>query len=143
MVIFCGLNLVSFLVLFKDTFRRERSLAYQLVLKRDRERALRSLGHSRAQSRRASQETVQMAEIAAQSAGAEASAAADREKAPRTSAAPRSDPPTLVVAEIKPSFWDVNPFPPLWQILHRLNNLLILIASGACTLRRLYLYVRV
>lgn len=98
LVIFAGLNFLSFLFLFKDTFRRERSLTYQTVLKRrTHERDLKS--------RNASQVTV-------------------------------TDDATVLGAEapplkaIKLSLRDINPFPPLWLVLRRKNNLSILFPSG-------------
>ncbi|KAF7985540.1 hypothetical protein HWV62_3783 [Athelia sp. TMB] len=95
LVIIAGLNFLSFLFLFKDTFRRERSSTYQTVLKRrTAERALKS--HS------GSQLTVINA-----AAGVEA-------------------PPLKV---IKLSLRDVNPFPPIWLILRRKNNVAILFSS--------------
>lgn len=95
LVIIAGLNFLSFLFLFKDTFRRERSSTYQTVLKRrTAERALKSDNGS--------QLTV-------------------------TNAADGLEAPPLKV--IKLSLRDVNPFPPIWLILRRKNNVAILFSS--------------
>ncbi|EIN12476.1 MFS general substrate transporter [Punctularia strigosozonata HHB-11173 SS5] len=56
MVIFAGLNLLSFVFIFKDTFRRERSLTYQQVLRRLEQE--RSAASTAANSKRASQVTL-------------------------------------------------------------------------------------
>ncbi|KZP04105.1 MFS general substrate transporter [Athelia psychrophila] len=108
LVIFAGLNFLSFLFLFKDTFRRERSSTYQTVLKRRTlERALKS--------KNASQATVTDA------------VNGDRDADARTLPLATEAPP---LKAIKLSLRDINPFPPLWLILRRKNNLAILFPSG-------------
>jgi MFS family permease len=102
MAIFSGLNFLSFLLLLsKDTFRRERSSAYQAVLRR----------HNQKRNQRRMDAT---------------------EKGPTCT---HSDNNTLVMdsppfEEIKLSFTDINPFPPLLLILRRWNNLALLFSSG-------------
>ena len=101
LVIFAGLNFFSFLLLFKDTFRQERSSAYQAVL------------------RKRSQEQDQIISQLVTVDNGRARVQTDND----TLAA---DAPPLV----KLSVTDVNPFPPLLLILRRWNNLVILLPSG-------------
>lgn len=125
LAIFGAFNLCSFLFLFKDTFRKQRSLTYQSAVRRHIwEDGLRRAKH-------ASQETV-----ASTAVGHTPAAEKDLEMA-------KSDPvshegvesqfaPNTVptVAEVKVSLRDINPVGPLWAILRRTNNIVILFASG-------------
>ena len=119
LVIWGGVMLSAFFFLFKDTFRKERSLTYQNVLKK------------RMQDRKLAQEK--------DAAGGERPASEKKTSGDRTSGVqrPKGDveaqpviAPTLAIKEIKLSIADVNPFPPLLRILSRINNLCILTASG-------------
>lgn len=110
LVIFAGLNFFSFLFLFKDTFRRERSSTYQIVLKN------RMLERARAQAQRASSQVTMTDALGVSAEGRIGT---------RTSVAE-----ALPVKAIKVSLKDINPFPPLLLILRRRNNLAILFASG-------------
>jgi len=107
LVIFAGLNFISFLVFFNDTFRRERSSAYQAVMKR------RSKEHD--------QITSQLTVVKNEGDGWA------RSKADNNPLAIEAPP----LQDIKLSLTDVNPFPPLLLILKRWNNLAILFPSGA------------
>ncbi|KAJ7115557.1 vacuolar DHA amino acid exporter [Mycena crocata] len=93
-----GLSCVSIFLFLKDTFRRERSLTYQSVLK------------SRLKSRSASAATSCTPEWHPSDAHVAVAAAA--------------------LPVIKLTLRDVNPLKPLWQVLRRMNNLVILFASG-------------
>jgi MFS family permease len=107
LVIFAGLNFFSFLVLFNDTFRRERSSAYQAMMKR----------HIQKQGQIASQLTAMDSK--------------DNDWArmqTHNNTLAMNIPP---LKEIKLSLTDVNPFPPVLLILKRWNNLAILFPSGA------------
>lgn len=104
MVIFAGVNFISFLLFLKDTFRKERSLTYQTILRR------------RIEEDRAK-------EKARGSLDSEDKTHSDT----NTLAVPDPAPP---IKEIKLSLADVNPFPPLALILRRRNNLAILFPSG-------------
>jgi hypothetical protein len=96
----------------KDTFRKERSLAYQSVLK------------SRLKSRVVSLDTICTVTVVEKEppVPAEPSLPVDLEKQ------------RLNLPVIKLTLRDVNPFTPLWLILRRINNLVILFASGVCWL---------
>ena len=109
LVIFAGLNFLSFLLFFKDTFRQERSSIYQMVLNRR------------------TQERNQMASqpmIANNSDDDSGRVQTDD----NTLAQQAINPPPLT--ETKLSLTDVNPFPPLLLVLRRWNNLMILLPSG-------------
>lgn len=106
LVIFGGLNLLSFTFLFKDTFRRERSLAYQRVLKRNLEENQRNEAQSRASSEKKPNAHV-----------------ADSEAA-------EGQPTPAAFSDIKLSLKDVDPVMPMLRVLRRLNNPVILVASG-------------
>lgn len=113
---------MSFLFLFKDTFRRERSLTYQSVVRRIRRDRLKNA------SAYSSQGTLTTHALNADLEKAPPPAALPLDKdlgetADRVAAIPAMD-------EIKVSLKDVNPITPLWQILRRMNNLVILSGSG-------------
>ncbi|KAJ7938304.1 vacuolar DHA amino acid exporter [Mycena leptocephala] len=103
-----GLSCTSILLFLKDTFRKERSLAYQSVLK------------SRLKSRVVSLDTICTVTVVEKEppVPAEPSLPVDLEKQ------------RLNLPVIKLTLRDVNPFTPLWLILRRINNLVILFASG-------------
>ncbi|KAJ7248883.1 major facilitator superfamily domain-containing protein [Mycena haematopus] len=118
-----GLSGVLILLFLKDTFRKERSLTYQNVLKS----RLRSLAASAATSCTA---TVVEKEPTSDK---RSSLPADLEKQPRPD--PNlSNSPDVVAAlpNIKLTLSDVNPIKPLWLVVRRMNNLVILFASGLC-----------
>ena len=115
LVIFGGISLLSFLF-FKDTFRRERSTAYQAALRRARQQADSKL------TPRQSTEDVKNLEQS-HSNDKEKSQSVDIEKG-ASSNIPRD------FADVKLSLKDVNPLEPLVPILRKLNNLMILIPSG-------------
>ncbi|EIW65089.1 MFS general substrate transporter [Trametes versicolor FP-101664 SS1] len=110
LVIFGGLNLASFVFLFKDTFRRERSLAYQRVLKRNIEESQRSEAQSHASSKNTYEKTPPT----------EVSAAEAAERKPTAPA----------FKDIKLSLKDADPVMPMLRVLRYLNNPVILTASG-------------
>ncbi len=96
--------------LFKDTFRRERSLAYQRVLKRNLEENQRSEAQSHASSKNTDEKTP--------STDVSAAEAAD----------PQSSAPEF--KDIKLSLKDADPVMPMFRVLRYLNNPVILTASG-------------
>ncbi|KAJ7619375.1 vacuolar DHA amino acid exporter [Roridomyces roridus] len=97
LTIVSGSSCLAILLLFKDTFRKERSLTYQSVVKR----RLRVAAESSATSTLVAEKD------------------SDLEKGQ-----------TAVLPVVKLSLRDVNPFPPIWIVLRRMNNLVILFASG-------------
>ena len=118
LAIFMGCCLVAFLFFFRDTFRMERSLLYQTVLKSVKEHQ-----HEKEliASRRSSMATLR----SGKSMPAPDLEAAEEQKEKEVAAAP-----AVPAHEVKLSLKDVNPFPPLVLILRRWNNLAILSASG-------------
>jgi MFS family permease len=127
-VMICALVvLLALAFLFKDTFRKERSLTYQNVLKR------RIRGREVQHSSMSSQTDIALPAtekspppeldnvVSPQQAG-------DLDVEANTPAiAPASS-----IKDVDLSLADVNPFPPLLKILIRLNNLTILFATGEC-----------
>ncbi|KAG2109874.1 major facilitator superfamily domain-containing protein [Suillus discolor] len=108
---------LSFLILFKDTYRRERSLTYRSALRRlldSRERV------------RSPNESI----IAGNESGKDQTPVRDAEKhlQPLEYISAVTSKPGL--DDVKLSFKDINPFPPYLRILSRKNNVLILIANG-------------
>ncbi|KAI0638936.1 MFS general substrate transporter [Trametes polyzona] len=110
LVIFGGVNTILFVFFFKDTFRRERSLAYQRVLKRNLEENRREEEKSRVSS----------------------SNDGENKPEPQISDVEVGDhqhaPPTF--SDIRLSVKDVDPVMPMLRVLRYLNNPVILIASG-------------
>ncbi|KAG6336870.1 hypothetical protein ID866_2228 [Astraeus odoratus] len=113
LVIWGGVILSAFLFLFKDTFRRERSLTYQNVLKR------RMHEHQLIQ-------TKEVGTSEKRSSGQCTRSQNTREdiEAPLPAASVEA------FKDVTLSFVDVNPFPPYVKIMCRKNNIAILIPSG-------------
>ncbi|KAH8831422.1 vacuolar DHA amino acid exporter [Flagelloscypha sp. PMI_526] len=109
LVIISGLSVLQFVFLFKETFRKERSLTYQKILKeRMKERETKRMKERRSLG------------LDVRSATAEEPANRERDL----------EAASIALNEIKLSFSDVNPFTPMWGVLKRWHNLLTLIASG-------------
>ncbi|KDR77423.1 hypothetical protein GALMADRAFT_65924 [Galerina marginata CBS 339.88] len=112
-----GLVLVAFVVFFQDTFRRERSLTYQKVLKRRlRSAALQAVP------------TVKNCSVM-ENSGHESKAKTDvdlEKNNPRNA----SESEVAAMPVITLSITDVNPFKPLVAVLRRKNNFLVLVSSG-------------
>lgn len=127
LVIFTGLCIIPF-VFFRDTFRRERSLSYQAVLKKHREREAKKAEAAKdtqhAPSRPESPDDGR-AEVKSECSSVETKVDVDLEAhVPKihSSATPK---------EIKLSLKDVNPIRPMIDVLRCPNNVVIIIASGA------------
>ncbi|KAF9234681.1 vacuolar DHA amino acid exporter [Melanogaster broomeanus] len=119
LVIWGGVIFAAFFFLFHDTFRKERSLAYQSVLKKQ------ILEHKLRQARDAAQiEDTHVSEKKTSEEGGE------RQAVPKDVEAQPVVVPAAAIKEIKLSLADVNPFPPYLRILSRRNNVAILIPSG-------------
>ena len=100
-----GLSLLSFILFFRDTFRRERSLNYQNALKqRCKATALESLGGK-------------------QPARVDESIEKNTLKRDSTEPPQETSLPAVSLA-------DINPLKPIGQVLRRKNNIIILISSG-------------
>ncbi|KAF7326961.1 Vacuolar DHA amino acid exporter [Mycena venus] len=111
-----GLSCVSIFLFLKDTFRKERSLTYQNVLK------------SRLKSRTRSSTPSCTATIVEK----EPPQPTDLEKQTGPDRSLSNSPAIAHVAlpEIKLTLRDVNPIKPLWLVVRRMNNFVILFASG-------------
>ncbi|KAJ7058233.1 vacuolar DHA amino acid exporter [Mycena amicta] len=125
LAIVSGTSCTCIFVFLKDTFREERSLTYQSVLKT-------RLAEARGKTESAATScTVTVVEkehdvtatpdAEASSTSANATLPVDLEKQAVTAAA---------IPTIKLTLRDVNPVKPLWFVLRRINNLVILFASG-------------
>ncbi|KAI6046713.1 vacuolar DHA amino acid exporter [Pisolithus marmoratus] len=104
LVIWGGIMFSAFLFLFKDTFRRARSLTYQNILRRKQQLCF-SDAKMLDGRKRVNEESLKDIEIQQYIA-------------------------TGGDEDITLSFADVNPFPPYVNIWRRKNNLAILISSG-------------
>ncbi|KAI0049392.1 MFS general substrate transporter [Auriscalpium vulgare] len=130
LVIWMGGVLLLFTFAFKDTFRRERSLTYQSVLRRLRARAVAAA--SQRSSVTVAPVLPRTSTVEVESKVAEKVTVADKD-GPCGPPAGGLDlevgraPP---MKEIKLSLTDVNPIPPLRLVLRRWNNVAILTASG-------------
>lgn len=115
-----GVVLLALVFLFKDTFRKERSLTYQNVLQmRAKEGKLRHQHSDK--SCRAFSDTEKPAQPVLKSA---TSMQQIDVEANGPTVAPSS------MKDVNVSLADVNPFPPLLKVVTRFNNLAILTASG-------------
>ncbi|KAG2075910.1 MFS general substrate transporter [Suillus decipiens] len=119
-----GVVFVALVFLFKDTFRKERSLTYQNVLQRRAKK-----GELRCQHLDKSNHTFSAIDKPAQPA-LESMVSPPQTGDVIVKAISPIVAPTSCVKDINLSLADVNPFPPLLKILTRLNNLAILFASG-------------
>lgn len=126
-VMICALVVLLALVfLFKDTFRKERSLTYQNVLKR----RIKEQEEEVQCSRKSSQTTIALPDKESPSLGGLAASQQTGDldvEGNVLAVAPASS-----MKDISLSLADVNPFPPLVRILTRSNNLAILFATGKC-----------
>ena len=119
LAIWGGIIFLAFLFLFKDTFRKERSLTYQNVVKK------RIQGRILAQEKHATRGERRVSEKKTSEDGTfgEQTPPVDVEAHPVVV-------PALAIKEVKLSIADVNPVPPYLRILSRKNNLGVLISSG-------------
>ncbi|KAG6336871.1 hypothetical protein ID866_2229 [Astraeus odoratus] len=111
LVICGGVILSAFLFLFKDTFRKERSSAYQNVLKK------RAPKH-------------QVCETKWTTSGEPSS---DEGAIRQTREDIEASAPVVtaeIVKDVKLTFVDMNPFPPYGKVLDRKNNVAVLVSSG-------------
>ena len=119
LVIWGGLILSALFFLFKDTFRKERSLTYQNVLKRRiQDRKIAQEKDAAGGDRPVSEKNI----FENENSGVQ-TPKGDVEAQPVVVSA-------FAIKEIKLSIADVNPFPPFLQILSRRNNVCVLTSSG-------------
>jgi len=146
LAIFTGLCFIAVLFI-PDTFRRERSLTYQLVLKRLTQERDESATATRALSSRTSTMTQKTAvgqitpmieeksektkvENVEQNGSSSAPMSISEKDIEAQIVRSTSEGDTALVQEIKLSLKDVNPVRPVVVVLLRMNNLAILFASG-------------
>lgn len=138
LTIFMGGCLLVFVGAFRDTFRKERSVAYQVALgrvisemERERERNVVEV------CEKDDKTVVGAGEPKSKDLSNIAALPSLPLDVPSTSiphpvpSPAYSSTVTLDVGEVKLSIRDVNPIPPLLSVLSRWNNLIVLIASGA------------
>lgn len=136
LAIFGGLSLLSF-VLFKDTFRRERSLTYQAALLRMHDANQKmperhsNTGNSPELSQTATVVDLQDLPIQKDDKSTQEVTATEADVEGRDGSGSSARP--QVYQDINLSLRGVNPFTPLLMILRRRNNLAILAASGKFT----------
>jgi len=114
LAIWGGIIFLAFLFLFKDTFRKERSVIYQNVL------------NLRLQEPQSSEAKDESRNISKSEVGGENQATSKDIEAQRTVI------PASAIKGVKLSVADINPFPAYLSIVSRKNNLVIMITSGAC-----------
>lgn len=138
LTIFMGGCLSVFVGAFRDTFRKERSVAYQVALgrvisemEREREKNVVEVCEKDDKTVVGAGEpkSKDLSNIAALPS---LPLDVPSTSIPHTVPSPAySSTVTLDVGEVKLSIRDVNPIPPLLSVLSRWNNLIVLIASGA------------
>ena len=119
LVIWGGVILSALFFLFKDTFRKERSLMYQNVLNGRRQ----DLKLAQEKDAVGGERPVNEKEILEDGTSRVQTPKGDLETQPVVVSA-------FAIKEIKLSIADVNPFPPFLQILSRRNNVCVLTSSG-------------
>ena len=102
-----GLSLLSFVLFFRDTFRRERSLNYQNVIKQRRKSAALSVK---------------------QSVRNDESVIVEKNTLKKDTRELHEE--TDLAINLDLSLADVNPLKPLGQVLQRKNNICIVFSSG-------------
>uniref|UniRef100_D8PLW3 Major facilitator superfamily (MFS) profile domain-containing protein n=1 Tax=Schizophyllum commune (strain H4-8 / FGSC 9210) TaxID=578458 RepID=D8PLW3_SCHCM len=108
LAIVSGCSLLGFIVFFKDTFRKERSLTYQNILK-SRLREAAKEGRRRRRAREKARDLERGSGVAVIADGGAVVAA---------------------LPDVKVTLRDVNPFPGVISILRRPNNVVMLFSSG-------------
>lgn len=108
---------MSFLVLFKDTYRRERSLTYRSALQR-------------LHTSRESVESTRKPSITGHKSKEDQTSVDDTEKQLNVPVDKSVEISTLGLDDVRLSIKDINPFPSYFRILSRKNNVLILTVNG-------------
>ncbi|KAH7923829.1 MFS general substrate transporter [Leucogyrophana mollusca] len=124
LVILDAIILMAFLFLFKDTFRRERSLTYQIALRR----RLKEQELSRLKG--ASDTTMAACSAEKHEAVERGESKASHTNSRDIEANVEVSLPAQGLPEVKLSLTDVNPLPPLLKILQRKNNVAVLCSSA-------------
>ncbi|KAL0062974.1 hypothetical protein AAF712_010105 [Marasmius tenuissimus] len=114
LAIVAGLVCLSFLLLFKDTFRRERSLTYQRALKH----RLREEMHKAPEVKEGQKSQPQTKETPTTGTANDSDLEKQQERVKES------------LPSIKLTLMDISPVRPLWDVVRRPNNFCILLASG-------------
>ncbi|KII84166.1 hypothetical protein PLICRDRAFT_373056 [Plicaturopsis crispa FD-325 SS-3] len=146
LVIFGSVLALVFLLFYKDTFRRERSLTYQLALsRREKDLMTKRSVSERGPPRIPSPElppAIMLREIVGDSKQYNLTmmtTVRDDEASRKDTVVYKIDLGTVPpgrevagtkVADLQLSFRDVNPLKPLWRVLRRVHNLAILTSSA-------------
>lgn len=111
---------MSFLILFKDTYRRERSLTYCSALQRliTSKELIQSPNGSIIDGHESEKDQTQTEDVEKQL------------QMPTVTDNTSVITSTPGLDDVKLSIRDINPFPPYFRILSRKNNVVILIANG-------------
>jgi hypothetical protein len=112
--IVAGLVLLSFLLAFRDPFRRERSMTYQMASKQKTASDLKTAS----------------AGNQAISRGTDSGCSTSAEKSSSANDVEGRAPVALDLAHVKLSLRDVAPFRSLWLVVRRKNNMAVLVSSG-------------
>ncbi|KAG9041059.1 hypothetical protein FS837_012777, partial [Tulasnella sp. UAMH 9824] len=119
MVILAGFSMAMFLF-FKETFRKERSLAYQSAQKR---------AVSRSQSRL---QSAQLSRVPSRDEKTPRTVITGDHHVSRLQDLEKGTPVSQEEAkQVKPTFADINPVGPAWKILKQKSNIVVLLASGS------------
>ncbi|CCL99473.1 uncharacterized protein FIBRA_01491 [Fibroporia radiculosa] len=128
LVIFTGLCCISF-IFFKDTFRKERSLTYQTVLKRIKAHQVKSPSHGSHATPTSGQvqstESPDFKELKEETASTTTTIVVGDVEAQLSTKEELTS-----VTDIKLTLRDANIIGPMVQVLHRLNNVIIIVASA-------------
>ena len=130
LAVFAGMCAFSF-IFFRETFRRERSLTYQTVLRRVLEQEAQKVIQKQSASGKVLNQNVGQHMPTAEES--RHGSAPGKNKANRDMGASIAMPTTeapIATKEIRLTLKDINPFRPMFQVLRRVNNVLILSASG-------------
>ncbi|KAK1220331.1 hypothetical protein PQX77_016926 [Marasmius sp. AFHP31] len=114
LAIVAGLVCLSFLLFFKDTFRRERSLTYQRALKH----RLREEMHRAPEIKEGQKSEPQTKETPTSGKANDSDLEKQQERVKES------------LPNIKLTLMDISPVRPLWDVVRRPNNFCILLASG-------------
>ncbi|KZT67114.1 MFS general substrate transporter [Daedalea quercina L-15889] len=128
LVIFTGLCIIPF-ISFRDTFRRERSLTYQVALRKCRDRENRNFETSRG-----AQHSISAPSDSPDDGHAEVKSECSSVETKVGDVDLEAHVPKLAEGstskEVRLSFKDVNPIGPMVQVLRCPNNVVIIIASA-------------
>lgn len=114
-----GVILGAFIFLFKDSFRIERSLTYQAALRRRRivpGNPKSVVDGTVVESKPGTEEKQASKDVSLEPSSIENGTAIIKTE--------------LGMNDVRLSFSDINPFPPLWMIMRRRSNIAILLANG-------------